>query len=335
MGLCVTLATGCDLGPAQTDPGHGPALHALTSVPGSGQGLGCLPDDPACGVAIDTPFEFTFDRLLLPSTAVRQSIAVSASASGVGTPFFTPRYDLLERRLTFLNSGWLEGKALYQLRLPLARAASDNGLRAFDGAALEPGVVPAKFSFMTSAATGISPPPLVFDEPNCVEVSALLAAHCASGCCHGGQRPAMGLRLDSSDGLAETALGRVAHQTETGNTVGVPFRDPARFGVGMPIIFASEPASSYLIYKLLLSPENLAPCQGDACGFDALPGARSCVPLPSAERERLASWFVAGEAMPIVDSSLDPACLPPENRALNCGEMRALTRFIESGARCP
>jgi hypothetical protein len=324
----------CDLGPTRTDPNHGPALHALSSVPRSGQGLGCAKDDAECGVGVDTPIEFTFDRLLLPSTAVRQSIAVS-SGPNVGGPFFSPQYDLLERRLTYVPSSELEHKALYRIRMPVAQSAVDYGLRAFDGAPLSAGVVPTQFSFATSDVRRKQAPTAPFAEPTCDDVSALLAAHCASGCCHGGASPAMGLRLDSSEGLAATAIGRVAHQSETGNTVGTPFSDPARFGVGMPIIFAGEPASSYLLYKLLLSPQNLEACQGPSCAFESLPGARNCVPLPSDERERLASWFVIGEAMPIVEAGLEGACLPPDNRPLHCGEMRALTRFIELGARCP
>lgn len=325
---------GCDLGPTRTDPSSGPALHALSSVPRSGQGLGCAKDDTTCGVPVDTSIEFTFDRLLLPATAVRQSIAVS-SGPNVGGPFFSPQYDVLERRLIYVPSSELEHKALYRIRLPVAQSASDYGLRAFDGAPLSAGNVPTQFSFVTSDVGGsrVAEPP--FPEPTCDDVSALLAAHCASSCCHGGPSPAMGLRLDSRAGLAATAIGRVAHQSETGNTLGTPFSDPARFGVGMPIIFAGEPASSYLLYKLLLSPQNLEPCQGPSCAFESLPGARTCVPLPSGERERLASWFVVGDAMPIVEAGVDPACVPPESRPLHCGEMRALTRFIELGARCP
>ena len=130
-------------------------------------------------------------------------------------------------------------------------------------------------------------------------------------------------------------IERVAHQTETGSTVGVPFVNPARFGVAMPILDPGNPATSYLFYKLLLSPENLGVCGAGACAFDALPGAQSCVPLPADERERLAAWFVRGEAMPILghDNS-EQGCLPADHRSLDCGEMRAITRFIERGARC-
>lgn len=335
MGLCVALA-GCDLGPAQVDPGHGPALHVLASLPENGQGIRCRESDPSCGAPIDTAFDFRFDRLLLPATAVRQSIAVFTGTPGVGAPFLIPNYDLLERRLTYRNTGRLQPNALYQLQLPLASESSDNGLRAFDGAPLEAGVVPNEFSFFTSGSLAQVPPTAVFSEPTCDEVTGLLTSRCSGSCCHGGESPVMGLRLDSWSGLEQTAIERVAHQTETGNTVGVPFARPARFGVAMPIIDAGNPHTSYLVYKLLLSPANLAPCSADSCAFDALPGAQSCVPLPTDERERLAAWFVRGEAMPIVGrQSSDPGCLPPDNRALDCGEMRAITRWIASGARCP
>jgi hypothetical protein len=335
VGLCVALA-GCDLGPAQLDPGHGPALHLLASLPENGQGIRCSKGDASCGVPIDATIELSFDRPLLPATAVRQSIAVYTGSPGVGSPFLVPNYDLLERRLRFRNMGRLQPNALYQLRLPLAHSSSESGLRAFDGAGLEPDVAPNELSFVTSASLAVVPAAPAFSEPTCEQITTLLSSHCAGSCCHGGESPAMGLRLDTWSGLEQTAIEHVAHQTETGNTVGVPFSNPARFGVAMPILDPNGPATSYLIYKLLLSPANLAPCATDSCAFEALPGAQSCVPLPGAERERLAAWFVQGAAMPIVESGVsDAGCLPSDNRPLDCGEMRAITRFIEGGARCP
>lgn len=285
---------------------------------------------------VDTPFEFRFDRLLLPASAVRQSIAVYTGVPGLGAPFLLPTYDPLERRLSYQNTGRLVENALYQLRLPIAASSSDSGLRAFDGAPLEPLPVPNEFSFITSASLVEAPPAPPFSEPTCDDVVRLLGARCAGSCCHGGDSPAMGLRLDSADALERTAIERVAHQTESGNTLGVPFTNPARFGVAMPIIDRRSAATSYLVYKLLLSPANLAPCREGWCAFDALPGARTCSPLPAAERERIAAWFVSGQAMPIVQHErLDAACVPPDNRPLDCGEMRALTRWIDAGARCP
>lgn len=334
MGLCVALS-GCDLGPQKLDPGRGPALHVLSSSPANGQGLDCSRGTPGCGVPIDSGFELRFDRLLLPATAVRQSISVYSGTPGVGSPFLLPEYDLLERRLHYRNAGRLQPAALYQVRLPLADSASGYGFRAFDRAALEPGPVPNEMSFITSSSVAEAPPAQPFSEPTCDEFTALLGSRCAGSCCHGGESPVMGLRLDSWSGIEQTALGRVAHQTETGNTVGVPFVNPSRFGVAMPTIEPGSPEASYLVYKLLLSPENFAPCQGSSCAFEALPGARSCAPLPDEERERLAEWFVHGEGMPIVrNDGAEPGCLPADNRALDCGEMRAITRFIQSGARC-
>lgn len=323
------------MGPARFDAGPGPALHVVASVPRNGQGVNCGAGDLNCGVPVDTPITLRFDRILLPATAVRQSIVVYSGAPGVGAPFLQPSYDVLERELTFRMAGRFEATALYRVQLPIARSASDYGLRAFDGAPLESGRVPVELSFVTSAALMDAAPSPAFDEPTCDDVAALLASHCAGSCCHGGESPAMGLRLDSVTGIEATAIQRVAHQTETGNTLGVPFVNPSRFGVAMPIIDPGSAASSYLVYKLLLSPDNLRACAAGACSFDALPGAQSCAPLPADERDRLAAWFVQGDAMPIVAHGADPSCLPPDNRALDCGEMRALTRWIDRGARCP
>jgi hypothetical protein len=287
-------------------------------------------------VPVDAPIVLQLDRPLLPSTAVRQSVVIYTGSPGVGSPFLQPTYDVVDRQLSFRINGRLEATALYQLRFPIPSSTSGNGLRAFDGAPLQSGRVPNELSFLTSASVAATPTTLPFVEPTCADVAGLLTSRCAGSCCHGGDQPAMGLRLDSTSGLEATAIERVAHQTETGSTVGVAFVNPSRFGVSMPIIDPGSAATSYLVYKLLLSPDNLDACSEGSCSFDALPGALSCAPFSVQERERLAAWFVQGEAMPIVAPAVpNGACLPAENRPLDCGAMRALTRWIDRGARCP
>ncbi len=283
---------------------------------------------------VDRPIWLRLDRPLLPASATRQAINVYTGAPGIGAPFLRPEYDVLDRTLRYRWDGWLEPRALYRLELALARERGQDGLRAYDGAPLEPGNVPSALSFFTSSSASspsAAPAPSV---PRCDDIVQLFADHCASGCCHGGDAPAMGLRLDSKLALSQTAIARVAHQSETGNSAGVTLTNPARFGVSMPIIDPGSAATSYLIYKLMLEPRNLRPCATAPCRFEALEPARACAPLSDEERERVAAWFVRGDAMPPLESGVPADCLPRFG-ALDCGETRALARFIDSGALCP
>jgi hypothetical protein len=325
----------CDVGPKQLDAGRGPALHVLNMEPSDGQGIACDPAAPDCGVPVDTPIRLHVDRPVLPTTVVRQSIGLYTARPGLFSPFLLPEYDLLNRTITFRISGTLIPNLLYHLELPTADKPSDPGLRAFDGAVLEPGRVPSLLSFITSAASSL-PAPRLTREPGCDEITQMFQSSCVSGCCHGEATPALGLRLDSADALVATAIARVAHETETGNTLGVAFVNPERFGVGQAIIEPGQPFASYLMYKLLVSNENLAPCTSDCEKYQEFEGPNACEPLSDDERGRMMGWFVQGEAMPMsVEAAHASGCTDlPTRPHLDCGRMRALSRFIATGAAC-
>jgi hypothetical protein len=137
-----------------------------------------------------------------------------------------------------------------------------------------------------------------------------------------------------------TAIGRVAHETEFGDSSGVPLQDSPRFGVQMPIIDPKNPGNSYLLYKLLRDPKNFEPCADERlspiCSTPAnlelssyakLPLAESESVLPSAEEStRLREWFVRGEAMPFPRGEMD--------RGVSLQGLRAITAFIAAGADC-
>lgn len=329
--LLASQEAGCDLGEAQLEP-VGPRLHVLQSSPQNGEGIACGGGDVVCGVPTNRAIRLQVDRPVLPFSVTRQAIALYSGSPGVGSPLLLPGYDVLDRTVSYQLGAWLEPRSLYRIELEVAAEPWQPGLRAFDGAPLTDGVVPTKLSFYTSAVATTPEPPLPF-EPTCNDVVSILSAHCASSCCHGAERPALGLRLDSISGLSATAIGRVAHQTETGDTVGVSLASPARFGVAMPIIDPGSAATSYLVYKLLLEAQNLAPCASGSCDYEALAQARGCDPLSDAERERLAGWFVQGAPMPPSRYGISEACLPSAG-VLDCGATRAIARFIDTGALC-
>jgi hypothetical protein len=265
------------------------------------------------------------DRPLLPSTVIRQNIRVYTGTAENPAPFVTPRYDLLTRAVTFDFARALEPKTLYEVEL--------GALRAFDGASLADEDATARWSFMTSGRADPALEPAVPSaEPSCGQIVERLSGSCGGAACHGGDEPAMGLRLETTDDLVRTAIDHVAHQTETGDRVGAPFDAPRRFGVAMPRIEPANPHNSYLLYKLLLLPENAAPCASAACApFAGLPGADDCDVLPELERRRVAEWFVLGDPMPL---PRDPSGARHPEATLDCATLRALTRWIATGARC-
>jgi hypothetical protein len=268
-------------------------------------------------------------------------------------PELTPTYDPLERvvRFTLPEGATLVPNTLYTAEFPVAGVAAAPprdvpvlswGFRAFDGAPLdEQGIL--RISFRTGERRIAAPavPP-----PTCDEIVALLRCEgtgqdCRSpgnvGCasCHVNAKLAWhGLRLTSKDNLVDTAIGHVAHQTETGSTTGVALDLPERFGVAMPIIDPQRPENSYLLYKLLIGPSVYGPSLGEtedcasAYSVAVSPDTESarCLAPPEAELERLRTWFVRGDPMP-----------PPDVDELYVfrREVRALMSFIRAGAVCP
>jgi hypothetical protein len=131
----------------------------------------------------------------------------------------------------------------------------------------------------------------------------------------------MALRLDSGASLRQTAISRVSREVE-GPRAGVPIVDPARFGVGMPIIDPGSPSSSYLVYKLVSKVENFGSGNAECATAHLVPLPEgTCLPAAAAERARLQDWFV----------QLDP--MPPGGDALaGVRDLRTLSDFIRSGA---
>jgi hypothetical protein len=223
---------------------------------------------------------------------------------------FTPSY-----------GGRLLPGVVYQVELPLPDENQyGSGFRAFDGVPLEKGPVGLKWSFQTAqVADGAVPdaPP-----PSCEQaVRTLASAGCSEASCHSSGRNApLGLSLQTTKDLRETAIARVAHESGASATPTTALESPPRFGTSMPIIDPGSPHTSFLVYKLLENPGNFGPDGG--CS-ETLHKVRmphgTCVLAPKAERDRLAGWFVDGDSM------------PPGNGSLPGGiaDLRSLLRFIE------
>lgn len=146
---------------------------------------------------------------------------------------------------------------------------------------------------------------------------------CAFGNCHAAGSPlsdnpdpsviTMGLDLFTLEGVDLTAIGKTAHQTQTGEASTTGDQSPDRFGRAMPLIDPSAPGNSYILYKVLANPLN----------HRRLPDGRLADPLHDVadvsfplEIDRLRDSVVVGLPMPaqsssgpptsMVDPSLDP-----------------------------
>jgi hypothetical protein len=364
--LALLGPTGCDLGTRDVEPGPGPGPRLIAAYPASGEGTRCAATDPDdCGVPTDSTIELRFDRHILPSTAVRQSIVVY-SGSAEAFVFLQPEYDVVERVVAYrLPAGAaLRPRTLYTVELVQPGDASANGFRAVDGAPLAEGPIPHRYSFLTARGPRLEAP-LREPPPSCEEVlSVVRNAGCTNAGCHtstSNHDPPMGLDLDGLPQL-RSIVGRVARQTETGALVGTPMVDPVRFGVSMPLVQPGSPGTSYLVYKLLRHPANYrasAACSPDGgpsiseldggcrvldsaenaclrepCGscYRAPLGLDECLPMSADESERLREWFVRGEPMPRAEEPVDGG---GKAAGFDKAALRGLTRWIAGGARCP
>jgi hypothetical protein len=326
----VAFVTGCDQGSPYLSPSQGPPLRIIATYPALGAGLDCDPRDIECGVPIDARFEFRFDRFLSPDSAIRQSLTIytgvpsNVVSAGNRLPEIAPEYDVVERvaRVTLPEGLRLHPNAVYTLELAVPDADSAFGFAAFDGAPLA-AETPLVVSFATSnqlEAERTEP-----SAPSCDEVVELFSG-CASGACHGGATPRMGLDLSSPEAISRTAIGRVAHQTEVSSTTGVALQDPDRFGVAMPLIDPARPDNSYLLYKLLLADDNYFGA-GSECRSEHLAAVdpELCTRPSADELLRIREGFVLGESMPH----------PASVRRLGPEGLRSVSRFIRAGAACP
>jgi|HubBroStandDraft_1064217.scaffolds.fasta_scaffold45736_3 hypothetical protein len=195
--------------------------------------------------------QLAFDRLLLPACITRQSFILQGL-----TP--TVAYDPVARVVTVTPIAPLIPGQTYEIDLGTpANAADVTGVRAIDGAILAPGST-NRIVFLASAATATSaptPPPTI---DFCNDVFMPVFQTCGGGGCHGTALPAAGLLLTTPEGVVQTAIGRVAHGSNTGPNAGPPQPPGLLFGEDMPIIDpgtdgSGNPGDSWLLYKLLMA----------------------------------------------------------------------------------
>jgi hypothetical protein len=274
----------------------GPTIHIVGQNVSSTQAL-----------VVGAPIEIAFDRLLDPSSVTRQTFVLQdLSGNFVET---SPSYDPVARivRLCLADAPPLQADQTYQLTLVAPQSRTDlSGLRAIDGAGLDPSIAPViEFPVVAGAAyvgsdacTGATPVDF------CADVLPIFVTSCGGATCHTGSSPAEGLLLTTPPGLEATAIGRVAEGSNTGTrTQAAP--PGILFGVDMPIIAPADPGDSWLMYKLLLAPPPCSLTPSAGCDPTA-PGIMdnryplvtpAWTQLSESERETLSS-YVPGREMP-------------------------------------
>jgi len=200
--------------------------------------MDCDAYSPNCGVPANRPLTFQFDRWLLPSTAVRQSISVYAAHS-TSTSFMLPRYELLTRTVTYWPSGALAPGLVYVLSIENSATHPNGwGFAAYDGRALARATIPDDIVFRTrnvDPVHALPSTPMRFCRD---ALAAFTEAGCTAANCHrtrDAESSPAGLRLDRASGLKD-ALGRVARATDRAGTSGKMSVNSERFGMNLPVI---------------------------------------------------------------------------------------------------
>ncbi len=278
-----------------------------------------------------TSFRFRFDRLLLPSSAIRQSICARPYTGTVinandcsGGITFRPSYDPVRREIIYRQDigQVLTPSNTYELTVYSTTSASDpGGIVSFDG-------IPLATPLQQSVFVGAYPAgkKLVFDTPpsgkpycdppdpscsgtDCARSVRDIFSGCAYGGCHATSTiadagdmglPAEGLQLGSPELLQATAINHTAHETETGEDAVDP--DPSgsglRFGRAMPILdldTSSDVSGGVPGNSYLIYKLLVFPGLPLEVPFPPNPGDRT---LPPPEVVRLRNELVVGMPMP-------------------------------------
>lgn len=247
---------GCDVGTQHDEPhfGSGAPVHLVAANVGTGK--------PP--LAVGARIELFFDRLLLQATITRQSFVLSdLNGNTPGTPP-TIQYDPVARVVELYPQTPLMPCQTYKVTLGMPKNTSNESywVSAIDGATLDPSASPiVEFPVQctmgdggsgSDAGAGGSAQPPIPTVDFCAQIIPIIQSKCDGATCHGGSLPAAGLRLDSPQAIATTAIGKVAQGANTGARAASQ-QGSLLFGQDMPVVQPNTPGNSWMMYKLLLA----------------------------------------------------------------------------------
>lgn len=306
--------------------------------------------------------QISFDRYLLPSTAIRQSYAIADNKNNVlPAEGFQTIYDPVARTVTIAGPkgpgvAWLTEGLEYKLVLfvPPNNTTDNAGFRAIDRAPLDKN---QNLTFVFKAGKAKGGPVRPVDPPVnfCADVLPTFVAKCSGPQCHGAPpdqllETAASLNLTSSAGIRVTAINRVAQGANTGGRSFDPQPDGPVFGVDMAIISADKPGAtgnpgaSWLMYKIELAPHPVIDAGPNPSYYCTPPAGSDAVTTPGdpyvsrapiaraasdSERERL-SDYILGRSMPYPVGGLGYVFQP-----LTFDEREQVRRWIAQGAPTP
>jgi hypothetical protein len=291
------------------------------------------PTEAVKDIVSTTSIRLRFNRFLLPQQTFRQSICVQAQATPVssledcrGSIFLEPSYDPIRRQITLRQSpdsgkSHLAPATTYWVTVFPPPDATTDGIQAFDGAPLD---APTSFHFTTldvdPAGAKVEPlPDPVFCSPDKGKTPGALdhLQSCSTAGCHlnGGGDTKSG-PLDAPEGLdmsdpatiRATAVGHVAHETQTGEHASLAESSGLVFGRSMPIVDPNNPGNSYLLYKIITSRDNSTEPDADevarlrtalVVGMPMPPSnAKKTAFLDAKGLDRLSAWILQGAPTP-------------------------------------
>ncbi len=162
----------------------------------------------------------------------------------------------------------------------------------------------------------------------CATVMPIFRGSCSNSACHGGSAPAAGLRLDTSQGVIDTAINRVSIESNQGSRSAAQ-PPSALFGLDMPIVDSTgaegAPGNSWLVYKLMLATP---PSSSPDVDFHTQPWTD----LKASERATLGN-YVTGSEMPF---PMTPGAPPAsETTPLSLDQIEQISFWIQQGAAVP
>jgi hypothetical protein len=336
------LAAACDFGTPTWEPsfGTGAPIHLVN------QNVG--PNRP---ITPGAPIELFFDRLLLPDSVTRQSFVLT-DLNGNGYDIPSIVYDPVARSVAMQTLAPLPACQNFRVYLLTpAESGGLGGLQAIDGATLDPSTPQfVEFPVTGTCATGGSQgdggsdggadagpdagdagaAPASPEFPTidfCGTVMPIFRSNCTGSSCHGGASPAAGLRLDTSQGVVDTAVNRVSVESNQGPR---SISEPASelFGLDMPVVDSSggqgNPANSWLVYKLLLATP---PASTPTSNLHSRPWSD----LSAAERATLGN-YVIGREMPFPQLAAGGSST---GTTLTLDQIEQISFWIQQGAPVP
>jgi len=305
---------------------------------------------PSQTLASGAPIELFFDRLLLPVTVTRQTFVLTdLSGNGYDVPVIA--YDPVARVVSLRTLAPLP--ACQSFRVYLASPANNGGLgwvQAIDGAPLDPSTPPfLEFTVAGTCATGgdagteagagagggdaggdagAAPVQVGPSIDFCGTILPIFRSNCAGTTCHGGTSPAVGLALDTSQSVVDTAINRVSVEANQGpQSLSQP--PSTTFGLDMPIIDSTggqgNAGDSWLIYKLLLATP---PATTPTTNLHSEPWSD----MGASERTTLGNYVIGSEMpFPMMPGAAAGTYLGP----LSLDQLEQISFWIQQGAAVP